>query len=190
MAPLASYVTLCGGGVWWTGLLWWCSGQLTMRACVCRAQHPHSAKFYTPALAAQIRECLKHPSAVAYGEVRVVECASLCPTRMVSPLVTCLRSVALCAQIGLDYHYNHSPRDVQRSVFQTQVRSRAWSRGHVLVVTSRCHLVAACGGRGARQAHRHTRAQGGGGCSRDHEGCCATNACAPPALLHRQRDAR
>lgn len=53
--------------------------------------HPHNAKYYNDALEERIVECLKHPRAVAWGEC------------------------------GLDYHYNRSPSEVQRTVFARQV---------------------------------------------------------------------
>jgi TatD DNase family protein len=54
--------------------------------------HPHNAKYYSDAIEEKIVECLKHPKAVAWGEC------------------------------GLDYHYKHSPRDVQRQVFARQLQ--------------------------------------------------------------------
>lgn len=54
--------------------------------------HPHNAKDYTPELAAALRECLHDRRVSAVGE------------------------------IGLDYHYDLSPREVQREVFRAQIR--------------------------------------------------------------------
>ncbi|MEG0323138.1 MAG: TatD family hydrolase, partial [Raoultibacter sp.] len=54
--------------------------------------HPHNAKDYDDALEAQLRERLRDPRTCAVGEV------------------------------GLDYHYDFSPRDVQRDVFRRQIR--------------------------------------------------------------------
>ena len=53
--------------------------------------HPHDAVKYTPDVAAALAEAVRHPRCVAYGE------------------------------IGLDYHYDFSPRDVQRRVFAQQL---------------------------------------------------------------------
>jgi TatD DNase family protein len=53
--------------------------------------HPHEAKSFTPATAADIRVAASRPKAVAIGE------------------------------IGLDYHYDFSPRDTQRRVFREQI---------------------------------------------------------------------
>jgi len=53
--------------------------------------HPHEASLYTPAVEADLLRHLKHPKAVALGE------------------------------IGLDYHYDMSPREIQRTVFQRQL---------------------------------------------------------------------
>jgi TatD DNase family protein len=53
--------------------------------------HPHEAKSFTPETAAEIRDAAARPKAVAIGE------------------------------IGLDYHYDFSPRDAQRRVFREQI---------------------------------------------------------------------
>lgn len=53
--------------------------------------HPHEAKAWTPELAARIREVASRPKAVAIGE------------------------------IGLDYHYDLSPRPAQRQAFRDQI---------------------------------------------------------------------
>ncbi len=55
--------------------------------------HPHAARLFDDAVAGRLRELLAgSPRAVAWGE------------------------------IGLDYHYDHSPRDTQRDVFSRQLR--------------------------------------------------------------------
>lgn len=54
--------------------------------------HPHNAKDYTDAVEVRLKEKLRDPHAAAVGE------------------------------IGLDYHYDFSPRDVQREVFRRQIR--------------------------------------------------------------------
>ena len=53
--------------------------------------HPHCAKDYTPETEALIRRLAAHPKCVAVGE------------------------------IGLDYHYDNSPREAQRAVFARQL---------------------------------------------------------------------
>jgi TatD DNase family protein len=53
--------------------------------------HPHYASKADDAALAHVRDLLRHPKVVALGE------------------------------IGLDYHYDNSPRDVQRSVFTEQL---------------------------------------------------------------------
>lgn len=53
--------------------------------------HPHDARHWDAVIAAGIRDAARHPKAVAIGE------------------------------IGLDYHYDRSPRDRQREVFRDQV---------------------------------------------------------------------
>ena len=54
--------------------------------------HPHDAAKATPETYRRLEELTAHPKVVAFGE------------------------------IGLDYHYDHSPRDVQRDVFVEQMR--------------------------------------------------------------------
>lgn len=58
--------------------------------------HPHDASQWTQAMGAQLLRCLEHPKAVALGE------------------------------IGLDYHYDFSPRDAQRAAFERQL-DLAWA---------------------------------------------------------------
>lgn len=54
--------------------------------------HPHDAKAYDETLENRLRAALGHPKAVAWGE------------------------------IGLDYHYDFSPREAQREAFARQIR--------------------------------------------------------------------
>jgi TatD DNase family protein len=54
--------------------------------------HPHDAAKVTPETYGELRELARQPKVVAFGE------------------------------IGLDYHYDFSPRDVQREVFVAQLR--------------------------------------------------------------------
>eukprot|EP01124_Arcella_intermedia_P018346 TRINITY_DN25292_c0_g1_i1.p1 TRINITY_DN25292_c0_g1~~TRINITY_DN25292_c0_g1_i1.p1 ORF type:complete len:300 (-),score=73.44 TRINITY_DN25292_c0_g1_i1:45-878(-) len=54
--------------------------------------HPHNAKYYNESLKERIINCMSHPKAVAWGET------------------------------GLDYHYNNSPPEVQRSAFIDQIQ--------------------------------------------------------------------
>jgi TatD DNase family protein len=53
--------------------------------------HPHDARLYTPEVTARIRDGINDDKVLAVGE------------------------------IGLDYHYDHSPRDSQRSAFASQL---------------------------------------------------------------------
>jgi TatD DNase family protein len=53
--------------------------------------HPHDARTWSPEAAAWLRERLRHPRVVGAGEM------------------------------GLDYHYDHSPRDAQRAAFEAQL---------------------------------------------------------------------
>ncbi len=54
--------------------------------------HPHDAIKSTPEILTCLADLLKHPKVIAVGE------------------------------IGLDYHYDHSPREVQREVFLAQLQ--------------------------------------------------------------------
>jgi TatD DNase family protein len=54
--------------------------------------HPHEARLLDDNLYAQLKELSKHPKVIGWGE------------------------------IGLDYHYDNSPRDVQREAFRKQLR--------------------------------------------------------------------
>jgi TatD DNase family protein len=68
--------------------------------------HPHDASKATPETFARLRDLAAHPKVAAIGE------------------------------IGLDYHYDFSPRDVQRSVFRTQLEIAA-EAGKPVVIHSR-----------------------------------------------------
>jgi TatD DNase family protein len=57
--------------------------------------HPHDAKLYNDSVGKQLAQLLKHSKVLAFGE------------------------------IGLDYHYDHSPRDVQQAAFIEQMRIAA-----------------------------------------------------------------
>jgi TatD DNase family protein len=67
--------------------------------------HPHDASKATPETFARLRELAAHPKVAAIGE------------------------------IGLDYHYDFSPRDVQRSVFRKQLEIAAESGKPVVIHT-------------------------------------------------------
>ena len=54
--------------------------------------HPHDAKIYDDQVEAKIRQTLEHPKAIAVGEA------------------------------GLDYHYMHSPAEVQKEAFRRQLQ--------------------------------------------------------------------
>jgi len=65
--------------------------------------HPHEAKELTPAHLEQLARLAKHPRVIAYGE------------------------------IGLDYFYDHSPRDVQQRVFQEQMELAARAKLPIII---------------------------------------------------------
>src|SRR5262245_18758621 len=54
--------------------------------------HPHEARLLDDDLCARLRDLAQHPKVIAWGE------------------------------IGLDYHYDNSPREVQREAFRKQLR--------------------------------------------------------------------
>src|SRR5205809_5939454 len=65
--------------------------------------HPHEARHWSPAAAARLRDLLALPEVLALGET------------------------------GLDYHYDHSPRDVQRRAFEAQLTLASEARKPVVV---------------------------------------------------------
>ncbi len=68
--------------------------------------HPHDAKLYDDAAEEHLIELTKNPKVIAWGE------------------------------IGLDFYYDHSPRDVQIEVFRRQIRT-AKTLGLPIIVHSR-----------------------------------------------------
>jgi TatD DNase family protein len=67
--------------------------------------HPHEASKAGPGIYTRLAECLKHPKVVALGE------------------------------IGLDYHYDFSPRETQRAVFVEQMSVAANARKPIVIHT-------------------------------------------------------
>lgn len=67
--------------------------------------HPHDASKYDDAVGKRLATLLKHPKVLALGEV------------------------------GLDYHYDHSPRDVQQAVFIEQMHIAADARMPIVIHT-------------------------------------------------------
>jgi len=65
--------------------------------------HPHEARHWSPAAAARLKDLLTLPEVVALGET------------------------------GLDYHYDHSPREAQRHAFEAQLALAAEVRKPVVV---------------------------------------------------------
>ena len=67
--------------------------------------HPHDPSKASPDTFKQLAELLKHPKVIALGE------------------------------IGLDYHYDHSPREVQREVFLQQMLMAGEARKPIVIHT-------------------------------------------------------
>jgi TatD DNase family protein len=65
--------------------------------------HPHEARLLTPAHLDTLRQLAKHPRLIAIGE------------------------------IGLDYHYDYSPRDVQQAAFRQQLEVAAEAKLPILI---------------------------------------------------------
>jgi len=65
--------------------------------------HPHEAKDLTPAHLQQLAKLARHPRVIAYGE------------------------------IGLDYFYDHSPRDMQQRVFREQMALAADAKLPIII---------------------------------------------------------
>jgi TatD DNase family protein len=65
--------------------------------------HPHDANSYTPEIEQKIASKMNHEKCVAWGE------------------------------IGLDYHYNHSPPEVQQRVFTQQLKVRMKTGGMLTI---------------------------------------------------------
>jgi len=67
--------------------------------------HPHDASKYDDGVGVRLAELLKHPKVLALGE------------------------------IGLDYHYDHSPREVQQAAFVEQMRIASDARLPIVIHT-------------------------------------------------------
>lgn len=65
--------------------------------------HPHEARHATDAHYAELERLARHPRVIAWGE------------------------------IGLDFHYDHSPRDVQAEVFQQQLALARLAKKPVII---------------------------------------------------------
>jgi TatD DNase family protein len=65
--------------------------------------HPHEAKELTPGHLEQLAKLARHPRVIAYGE------------------------------IGLDYFYDHSPRDTQQRVFREQMELAAKAKLPIII---------------------------------------------------------
>lgn len=65
--------------------------------------HPHEARHATPAHYAELDRLARHPRVIAWGE------------------------------IGLDYHYDHSPRDIQSQVFRHQIGQACAARKPIVI---------------------------------------------------------
>ena len=71
--------------------------------------HPHNASAFTPAVAGRMREATAWPRVAAFGE------------------------------LGLDYHYDNSPRDVQRAAFRAQLELASEAGFPVIVHLREAH---------------------------------------------------
>ncbi len=67
--------------------------------------HPHDAERYTPEVEARLKDALALPKTLA------------------------------CGEMGLDYHYDHSPRDRQREVFVRQIEIAVAAKKPLVVHT-------------------------------------------------------
>jgi len=65
--------------------------------------HPHEAKLADESAYQQLEQLARHPKVIAWGE------------------------------IGLDYHYDHSPRETQRSVFSRQMELAAAAKLPIVI---------------------------------------------------------
>jgi len=65
--------------------------------------HPHEAKLATDAAFAELEQLAKRPKVIAWGE------------------------------IGLDYFYDHSPRDLQQQVFVKQMELARWAKLPIVI---------------------------------------------------------
>jgi TatD DNase family protein len=65
--------------------------------------HPHEARHATDAHYAELDRLARHPRVIAWGE------------------------------IGLDYHYDHSPRDIQARVFRRQLEQARTAKAPVVI---------------------------------------------------------
>ena len=95
--------------------------------------HPHDAKTFTPQIFEQLRSWTKgsDKSAVTSSGLKSRGNDSSLVTRHSS-----LRKVVAIGETGLDYHYDHSPRDIQREVFRKHL-ALAHETGLPAVVHSR-----------------------------------------------------
>src|SRR5256885_2650879 len=78
-------------------------GDWSSDVCSSDLIHPHEARHWSAAAAARLRDLLALPEVVALGET------------------------------GLDYHYDHSPRDAQRRAFEAQLTLAREARKPVVV---------------------------------------------------------
>jgi len=92
--------------------------------------HPHDASKATDEWLRMLESLLKHPKVIGLGE------------------------------IGLDYHYDFAPRDVQRSVFTEQMRIAISARKPVVIHTREAwddtfSVLRGCAGQGALKGVMH-----------------------------------
>jgi len=80
---------------------------------------PHSGSFERAVSLAEQHEQIYAAIGVHPHDAKLFD--ELAERRLIN-LVTQNRKVIAWGEIGLDYHYDHSPRDVQRAVFRRQLR--------------------------------------------------------------------
>lgn len=84
------------------------------QVCAAAGVHPHDASVFDERVEARIVSAMSHPKVVAWGE------------------------------IGLDFHYDNSPRRVQADVFRRQLRA-ARDLGKPVIIHSRSAAEETCG---------------------------------------------
>jgi TatD DNase family protein len=80
---------------------------------------PHAGELERAVEAAEMFDCVYAAAGVHPHDAKLFDDAA---EERLSKLVRASPRVVAWGEIGLDYHYDHSPRDVQREVFRRQLR--------------------------------------------------------------------